>query len=102
MENIKLHDIIWSSIAVDTDRAKEISKTIMQRYNESQQEIVIDFWDVKSVISEFIRTMLRPLVNNDVSFSATNFSTDKSASMYSRILEELSTLGSDNIKEIWE
>jgi hypothetical protein len=100
MKNIKLQEIIWSPIAVDTDRAKEISKTIMQRYNESHQPVVIDFWDVKSIISEFIRTMLRPLISNGVDFSAINFSTEKSESMYSRIHEELSTLWTDNIKEI--
>jgi len=99
MENIKLHEIIRSSIAVDTNTAKEISQTILQRYQESHQKITIDFWDIKSVISEFIRTLVRPLVNNDIKFSAVNFSTEKSENMYNRIIEEFSIIGTDNIKE---
>jgi 6-pyruvoyl-tetrahydropterin synthase len=100
MENIKLQQLIWSSIAVDTDKAREISKTILQKYNSSHSNIVIDFWDIKSIISEFIRSLLIPLINNKVNFTASNFSTEKSEEMYKRIVKELETLWTDNIKEI--
>ncbi|MFA5917450.1 MAG: hypothetical protein WC850_04440 [Candidatus Gracilibacteria bacterium] len=100
MENIKLQQLIGSSIAVDTDKAREISKTILQKYNSSHSNIVIDFGDIKSIISEFIRSLLIPLINNKVNFTASNFSTEKSEEMYKRIVKELETLGTDNIKEI--
>lgn len=100
MENIKLYELIWSSIAVDTDKAREISKTILQQYQKSHNIIVIDFWDIRSIISEFIRNLLIPLINNKVKFSASNFSTEKSKAMYDRINEELKHFWTDNIKEI--
>lgn len=100
MQNIKIYDIINSEIAIDVTEASNLSKTIIQRYNESHSKVSIDFSEVKSLISPFMRSLLRPLISNNVTFEGINFYDEKTKNTYDRILNQLTIIWTENIKEI--
>lgn len=100
MENIKLKKEINSDIAVDVNQARVISTSIIQRYNQNHSKINIDFWEIRSLISPFMRALIKPLIINKVIFDGINFPNDRSQQMYNRILEEFNLIWTDNIREV--
>ena len=100
MENIKIYDFTNGSIAIDVKQADNLSKTIIQRYNSSHSKVSIDFWDIQSLISPFMRALLKPLVINKIDFEWINFTSSRSKDIYSRVLKELSVIWTENIREL--
>lgn len=100
MKNIKIYDYIKSEIAINVNDANDISKTIIQKYKDSQWKVSIDFSNIKSLISPFMRALLKPLVVNEVKFEWIKFDSSRGEDIYKRILEELNTVWTENIREL--
>lgn len=100
MENIKIYEFIKSEIAIDTKEADNASDIIVKRYQDTNLKVNIDFSGIKSLISPFMRALLRPLVSNNINFEWVKFDNERLYETYKRILNELKVLWIENIREL--
>lgn len=71
---IKLINEFWNWIAINTDKAKEISRRIVtdvKRKNDTEM-VVIDFSWINVIIYDFIRQLLIPLKGEKVKYQLIN------------------------------
>ena len=100
MENIKIYDLLKSPLAVNEEKGAKIWNRLLKEYKKSQSHLVIDFSDMRVVISPFMRSLLKPLFNNGIDFKWANFSDDRSKNIYNRVIEEFKKIGTESIREI--
>lgn len=100
MKTIKIKEELDSKIAIHTGKASQVAITILEKYNESQQSIIIDFSEIDILISPFVRPLLEKLIDNNVKFEAKNFTKEDLEELYYRVLWEFEKYGTENFREL--
>lgn len=99
MKNIKIYDFLESPFAINEQKWAEIWNEIISTMDNSVK-LVIDFRDMKIIISPFMRALLKPLYKKWIDFSWINFSDEKWENIYNRIIEEFNNIWVENIREL--
>lgn len=100
MKNIKLYTLLESPLAVNEEKGAKIWNTILEKYKDPKTNLVIDFSDMRVIISPFMRSLLKPLYKKWIKFEWENFSNDRNKNIYKRVIEEFEKIWTDSIREI--
>lgn len=101
MENIiNISSELNSQLAVNEEKASNLWNTLLERYKNSQSELIIDFSGMRVIISPFMRSLLKPLYNSWVDFEGKNFNDERSQNIYNRVIEEFNKIWTESIREI--
>lgn len=100
MQNIKIKELLRSSLAVNELKWEDIWNTILINYKNTNKELELDFSNIRVMIAPFIRKLLKPIYENWITFSWTNFPDIITETMYIRIIKDFEIIGTETLREI--
>lgn len=96
----KIYTLLKTPFAIDEEKWIKIWNTILEKYKESNKDkVILDFSEIRVVISPFMASLLKPLYDNKVPFEGANFTDEANKDTYQKVLEKFEKLWTINNRD---
>ena len=86
--DINLYDLLGSEVALSEEDAIEIWNRLVKKYKKSQYHLAIDFSDMRVCLSDVIKWLFFPLLNNGINVEWVNFTNYLIENTYNLIMKD--------------